>query len=394
MRSRLNLVLLLIGAACLAALALVIAQEQEWMVNRDWFTYWAGGRGVLEGLNVYASPVWRSLHERYGSTWFPNPIFIYAPPTALWVAPLAALPLTVASSLWVWFSALGVAISVVFVSLALHWKSWRRYIVWWGLAILFFLPVILTLLMGQVSALILLLIVLTGVLWQRQHWFMGGMLLSLVLIKPQPALLLVAMACVWLALNRQWRGIAGLGAGIACLFGASLLLFPNFFIDWQTVALNKVGGVSGRMPTIWGVAYDIGNPFGLEFVIAGALLLVLVGLNLWIVWRMSKRDALEILAVCAVFSVSLAPYLWTYDLILLILPLTVAAIRLDQRGAPFFLVALAPLAITILCYASFAISAARLSDTQTLSVTIAVGFVLWLALFNVRSLASQTSTRV
>src|SRR5581483_8367164 len=64
-------------------LALIVAQSQNWLVDRDFFTYWGGGRGLLDGVNLYQPSDWARLHQSYGSQWLENPVFIYAPPTAV-----------------------------------------------------------------------------------------------------------------------------------------------------------------------------------------------------------------------------------------------------------------------------------------------------------------------
>ncbi len=371
--------LLVLGAICLFALAFVIAQGQAWMVDRDFFTYWAGGRGVLESVNIYSEPVWRALHERNGAEWFPNPIFIYAPPTALWFAPLAALPVSFASVLWVWFSALAVAASVILLLRELQWADAPRVALGWSLAFVFFLPTLLTLLMGQASAMILLCVVVTGILWERGHWFWGGMVLTLALVKPQPIIFLFLTIAAWLIYLRRWRALAGGGVGTLALGLGGLFLFPNFLSDWLAVALNKVGGVSGRMPTLWGLAHEIEKGAGTEFVFASVLVCVVLVLNLALVWRMRARRALEVLAVCTIFAVALTPYLWTYDLLLLIFPFVIACVKLARSSFSFRLIALAPLGLMLLSFLMFAVAAMRLSDTAALLLTLGCGGWLGMA---------------
>ncbi len=97
---------------------------------------------------------------------------------------------------------------------------------------------------GQASAL-LLIVVATAILWRRGRWLAGGLLLSLTMLKPQPVVLLIPAIALWLALNRRWNALLGIALGAGTGSVASLLYFPNFIQDWQTVALSKVGGSGG-----------------------------------------------------------------------------------------------------------------------------------------------------
>jgi hypothetical protein len=37
------------------------------MYDRDWFTYWGGGRGVLNNANVYDPATWSAITHDNGS---------------------------------------------------------------------------------------------------------------------------------------------------------------------------------------------------------------------------------------------------------------------------------------------------------------------------------------
>jgi len=57
-----------ICGACLllGALAFVVI-GQNGMYDRDWFTYWGGGRGVLNNANVYDPATWSAITHDNGS---------------------------------------------------------------------------------------------------------------------------------------------------------------------------------------------------------------------------------------------------------------------------------------------------------------------------------------
>jgi Glycosyltransferase family 87 len=370
----------------LGVIAIVIAQGEGWMFNRDFFTYWGGGRGILDNANLYDPQSWAEITRNNGSSWLPNPIFIYAPVTAVFFAPLATVRLEGAAVVWVWLSEIFVALAVLMIARDLHWKSLSRYAPFWAVGFVFFLPVLLVLLMGQVSALLLVLLVATAALWDRGLWFSGGLLLGLTIIKPQPVAFLFPMLALWLLFNRRWHAILGLVSSLGIAGLGSFLLFPTFIQDWQVTATAKVGGVIYRMPTLWGLTADFFGASTLTLRVVIVVTLMVFGVGAFIVARWGKRSALELTGIILVFSLLATPYLWNYDQTLLLIPLLVALIRLDQRGISFKMLALLPLAFDLLALLFFGIATIRLADTQSALLAILVGLLLW---FSMRTNASN-----
>lgn len=370
---------LAIALVTFGVIAWIIVIGQEGMSNRDWFTYWAGGRGLLEEANLYHRQEWFALHQAYGSTWFPNPVFIYAPPTAFFFAPLAVLPVDLAATLWVWASQVMIVISIYLIALEMKWNFTLQAGFWWALGVLIFLPVILNLVMGQVSALILLVLTVTAVLWDRNHWFAGGLGLGLTIIKPQAVVLVVLGLGVWLVVKKRWDALCGMLMAFGASVLAGFLLFPNFVFDWWSSATSKVGGVGDRMPTLWGTMADV---FGVSpLTISGALLLtavlVLATLRLTMRWR--EQKAIVVMSMLILPSLVVTPYLWNYDQILVLVPLFTALIMLSRRGISRRALVWVPLLASVFEWMLFAFSAVRLRDTLGITLPIGVGCVLWYA---------------
>lgn len=363
--------------ALTALLAFVIANSQGWLVDRDFFTYWGGGRGLLNGANLYAPADWSEIHRLYGSTWLENPVFIYAPPTAVFFALPAALPIQFASVFWLWGSELFIVVSLLLLVYKIPQSRLFHYLPWWVLGVALSLPVILTLLMGQASALILVLVVLTSALWGRGYWFSGGLVLGLTMVKPQPVLLLVPTLGYWLWLNRRWRGLVGLGVSLALAVVVTFGLYPNYLSDWSAVATSKVTDAAARMPTLWGITYSLlGN--GREQTAAAALLVLLaVVLNFTVVTRIKGRTPMHVFAAAVIFSLLVSPYLWNYDQILFLLPLFVALILLDQHNANTHAVAFLPLGLAALELILLLVASVRVQDTLSVTLPVLIGLVLW-----------------
>lgn len=371
---------ILVAVLATGMVAFLTAHSQDWMVNRDWFTFWAGGRGLLNSINIYDPKAWSQITLDHGSTWLPNPIFIYPPPTAVLFAPFSALSLQISSVLWVWLSLIFVLTSVFVIVRTQECPQWARLAPFWALAVVLYLPLVVSLFMGQVSSLVLLLVVLGSTLWKQEKWFAGGFVLGFAAIKPQPVLLFIPAIALWLILSRRWKALLGLVLSLAADVCFSYLLFPSFLTDWSSAAANKVGGVMERMPTLWGLGLELfdGSPAG--FWISGSLVLLTLLIVIFLAYRSRDWDPVTVASMFIIPSVLVSPYLWSYDHIVLILPLVIALVRLAQLRAPFWVVALLPFSIDILSFILLAVAALRLEENATLLMPVVIGIVLWISL--------------
>lgn len=371
--------LVVLAILAMGVLAFAIARGQGWMVDRDFFTYWGGGRGILDGVNLYDTRAWFAIHQVYGSNWFPNPVFIYAPPTAILFAPLATLRVDVAGITWIWLSEIFVALAVVMIARNLGWVRLARFAPFLAAAIALFMPVLLTLLMGQASALLLVLVVAAAVLWDRGRWFAGGLLLGWTIVKPQPVVFLIPMLGLWLMLNRRWRALFGLALSLGVSAMAGFTLFPGFVQDWQVVAATKVGGVAARMPTVWGLSADLFGVSPLATGSAVALIVLTVGASVVLVVRWKEERALALMGALLIPALLVTPYLWNYDQALLLVPFLIALIRLDQRGVPFWTIALLPFVLDGVAIILLGIASLRVRDSLSALMPVLVGAILWVA---------------
>lgn len=218
--------------------------------------------------------------------------------------------------------------------------------------------------MGQVSALLLILLVAMAALWDRGMWLPGGLLLGLTIIKPQPVAFLVPMLALWLLTNLRWRAILGLVLSLGVTSLGSFLLFPTFVQDWQIVATAKVGSVIYHMPTLWGLIAELVGASTLALEIGIGVTTIVFCAGAFLVTRWGERSALELTGIILIFSLLVTPYLWDYDQTLLLIPLVIALIRLDQQGVSFKMLALVPLAFDLLTLLLFSVATIRLTDIQ------------------------------
>lgn len=248
--------------------------------------------------------------------------FIYPPWFALVVAPLSLLPYTTAYV--VWFLGNAVLALVALLGLALYAGLDRLRAVLLVLLGLSFLPVFAAFGQGQVS--LMLLALLTGVLWalRARYEAAAGILLALVLVKPQYALPIVGV----LALQRRWRACFSV-AGCAALLVLVPLPFLGGGIEGQYVKslihLSTLHGSAGYMaPPVLNYSLQGFTELVLPAHSALARLLLEAALLLLAVGVALRQRASEIpVALALLFGLLASPHVLIYDVSLLVLPLVV-----------------------------------------------------------------------
>jgi len=142
-------------------------------------------------------------------------IFVTPPPMAWLIAPLAAtLPYSVAY--WLFVAALAIAYSLAAWSFTPGSPVARAAVLLGGATTY---PVLICLGMGQVALLVGVAVVVAWALLRRGHWVAGGLVLSVILLKPQVAYL-VPLALI---ARGDWRP-AGVAAASAAVFVALSML--------------------------------------------------------------------------------------------------------------------------------------------------------------------------
>jgi len=317
----------IVAVVLLGAVCLLILVANCWfgaglmgnMAGRDFMTLWLGGKALVLGLDPYDPQVWPDLRVRYQSPWMPNPICPYPLWTLVALIPLSILPFHLAVSLFMTVGEVSLVGAVFLVGRAVRCGPDRLLAFSALLGALLFRPFISSLTSGQLAPLLLLLLAGGAALYARGHSLSACLLLALLLFKPNLFLLFLPAVGLLLLARRDWRGLLGLGLGVAGL-GLSWLLRPGWPLRWLA-ASAKAGVVTGT-PTLWGLAFDL---MGEErWVLVGALAAALVsGGTLLLVVRRQAEWAFGMgLAVCG--SLLVTPYLWNYDQLLLLFPALVA----------------------------------------------------------------------
>ncbi len=299
----------------------------------DWLPFMAAARLLVHGSHCLycAAPIAAQETAIMGHpvTWLLGTLtfaggryapFLNPPLAALLVVPLAVLPAPLGFALFALASVAAIGISHRVLTAGLGCPPYPT-----ALALLA-VPGILGLALGQWAALLTLALVLALRLLVRRP-VLAGLLLSLLLIKPQYLWLVPVM----LALTGRWRALAGLAAGGALMAASSLALVGSTqSAAWLSAALTAG---SDQLTMTFGLPGLVAGPFGasaahLAFAL-GALAVAAAALR----WRrrLAARPELA-LAVFVCLSLVFAPHVLVQDYLVLAPALALSA-RLHPRLA-------------------------------------------------------------
>jgi hypothetical protein len=197
----------------------------------DFYQLWYSARVLLlEHRNPYDPQVTLEMQQAlYGRPALASegqPAFYYPMPVLLLVAPLALIPYPLAASAWLCLLLFAVTTAVEVALWGLGWRlpplGMAALLLW---ALILF-PVLWSVLLGQVAALLLLPLNagLAALLHKRDG--LAGVCLALSALKPQMIYILLPMLVIWALRNRRWYLLVALVATLTALGGLSWLLLP------------------------------------------------------------------------------------------------------------------------------------------------------------------------
>jgi len=338
------------------------------------FTYtWAGARTIVDGGNPYEPADWLGTIERYHTTPAHEMVFGYPPWIALAAVPIAILPVPIASGLWTFggMAVAALALRVLLRSLApdpplVHFLS--------GLALFASQPGSANVWSGQWTFILLAVLAVTVAAIRTRG---RAALLATFLLTTKPQLVVFALPAFARAGLARWGprylALAAVPPGVAIAIG--WVAFPGWLEAWRTKLFEQRLAVQPPTTLANGLG-DLIGPFGV--VIAAVVVLALVGAGLAFT---SRGDAF--LAVWLAISATTPIYSWSYDHLLLIVPLVIATAVVGRRsrraGATFAAVAFAAfLIVPVLLYV---VADARQNESFSIFVPLAVAVsciaVLW-----------------
>ncbi|HZQ41941.1 MAG TPA: glycosyltransferase family 87 protein [Acidobacteriaceae bacterium] len=291
----------------------------------DFRAFYGAGRLVLDGRgsSLYSHSAQEQIQRLVISPTHKTLPFLYPPFASLLFVPLARLPYNLAFAVFTLISLTALLIASAYLRIS-H-GSFPYAIV--PLSILCMVPVLMSLLQGQISLLLLMLYTAAHAGLCRGRAAVPGLLLALALTKWQLALPVLFLLAVW----KMWRVVGFAVAGAAGLFCASVgvagVSGMREYIHNMLQVANRTASDPAGAKALYGMfAADMPNLHGLFFVLTGGrssgLVFTAVGSVAVLCWAARRKPSIP-LALTAAMLVSY--HMQGYDLTLLALPLGLAA---------------------------------------------------------------------
>ncbi len=342
--------------------------------------FWIAGHMILQGQNPYDHDQWHAAQVQLGATWIPDWIFLYPLPQAYFLVPLALLPAAPAFIVWSLVSQVILAASCFLLLGAARVKSRLVLLMCLVLFMLFFGPTYLTLQVGSIGAIALGVVVAAILLLERRRYFLAGLLLSLLILKPSQALSILFLIGLWFLLRRNTQAILGM------LAGGVILLVSGFLYDplWVQKFLANSGAVSARnfgiQSNIFSFAYlACGRSVSCMWLSGGLAAFLVLALGTLLLWRHRESwtdwQALNVIIPLGFLT---AVYLWAYDQLLYAVPIVWIVSRLVPVRRAYILIPLLLLVLDVVSIVALAVQANTKQDLLSIFTTLLVLGLLWL----------------
>ncbi len=353
-------------AALLLAAALALDVWGTWQLGHrlgaqtDLFPRWYGTRvWLLEQRSLYdpavKAGVFAAMHGRPPRRDGPASElddfafgFTYPPYVALLIAPLAVLPLPVATTLWLligqasllaacrlltWFPGLSSALPPGLSN------PTARHFRWLVLVAVLWPPALANLIFGQFAVLVLFLLVAVRSLLLRQRPLLAGLCLAAAIVKPQLVVLVLPLLLVaawgrpgW---RRLWLGCLG---GVALLLAAGFAAAPDWVMAWgqETATYARVAAPVSTVGLLLRLAPATDWAWLVTLLLQAGVVAAVGWLALRLVRQRSGGALPEVAGLVApvIIATSLAiPPLYEWNSVLLLVPLAEALFTIRQRLA-------------------------------------------------------------
>lgn len=293
------------GVVVVMALSSNLAEARQ----MDFIAFWAAGALTLAGnpLDAYDVAVHAEVQRKLIDFDGLMP-FAYPPPFLLVVTPFALMPYGVAAIVWV---VLTFALYIVAVRPLGPASGWTAAA---------FPPVLINGIIAQ-NGLLTGALFIAGMNLLARHPLRAGLVLGCLVIKPHLAVLLPLA----LAAGGYWRAFAGAALGSVGLLLAALGVFGIAAYAVFLEQLPLFSSIAAKGLTGWhkmASVYAALRLAGAGAVLAWSAHILIAGvaaLATALVWR-SKAELGAKAALLAAASVLISPYVYLYDIALLIVP--------------------------------------------------------------------------
>ncbi len=253
--------------------------------GNDFLARWVGARAwVVDGRSPYDPQVSLESQQRiYGRPADPAQgedvaHFVYPLPSMIFFAPFGLLPYPLARALWMTLLEVGLLLLPI-LSLRIHrWQPSPAMLAVLLLFSLLWYHGVRSVIVGQFAVIEAVLMIGALFAIQRREDSLAGILLGLSIAKPQMPFLLIPFVLLWGISRRRWALVLTTLISIAALMTGSLVLMPDWPIQWMRQLLEYPSYTALGSPIAILVDY---LPRGGEFLTAVLTLLLLI----YLIWE-------------------------------------------------------------------------------------------------------------
>ena len=282
------------------------------------------------------------INDRYEA----GPQRFWNPPWALVVlGPVLLLPFELAASMWLVLQMMGGVVCA-----ALSWRLLRpdRPDPPPGVLVLgvLFVPFFDGLMLGQMGVYVAVCLLGALVALRDGRDVTAGILIALLVAKPQTVLLVLLLIGVHVLVTRRWAVVWSSLAGVGAIVGSSALLFPSVWSGWDPL---------GGSPTHWYSATVAGwirgwLPVGPDGPPTWPILTIpLVAMLFALPWVWANAREIPWHAVPGLLALSVltAPYAWVSDSMVLVVIQIAAVVAATEDRRRFAILGIAAAAIQV-----------------------------------------------
>ncbi len=337
------IVVVLVALAICGIFLLVAIQVNRVMEYPDFLVYWAAGKLIGQGQSPFVAEVFKVLMGEL------NWSFAYPMVTGIFFVPWGLMPYRLAYLTWIFLSMVLILSSVLLLVRASKINNPYPYLLPIIAGVATFRPVIVAIRNGQIVPFLLFALVLTIFFFQKDKPILSGVMCSVLIFKPSIGLPIMGLIALWYLVNRQYKAFIALGLGSIFLFSVGFLIEPQ----WIRQVLSYEGNqtIIGRFrfcPTFWGLA-NLACSDRMTCVYTVGTILSLAALGVFGFALFTRRtDIFSVASLAASISLLISPYAWTYEHVLLVVPILFIFGALVHRSAPFIVSALIFLLFSIL----------------------------------------------
>lgn len=345
--------------------------------NSDFFPFWLSGRFIAQGLNPYSAADWLQGREFFHSAFPPDPTFVYPLPLAVFLTPLGLLDLKTAFFIWVFSSVISLYFCIgCFINY--FGKEKIHFILPIIAGVIIFRPLVSLLLNGQISAFILVTILLSIRLINKNHLFLGGAVLTLIMLKPQLGGLLLFLSGCYFLRHKNYRILAGMAFFGVILYLLGWIVSTDWVPQYLSILGSKFNDYYGYTPTIWGLVfyltgfrYTLATSLGITF----SVIIILAVLSF--IWKDRSISPAVAIGMAIPIGLMITPYLWPYDQVLLLLPIVQLMVFLQKSNAKYLPISIAFIGISILSYVLYGITINIQMENLNalLTLIVLIGFI-------------------